>query len=171
MFVVKKPFRLDHLATCLALTALAFACPGTARAQESTPLESPESLVDAWVEMWNTYDLDQVSRLFLDDPGLTYFSSETQGVIQGMEAVLAHHRGFDFVPGGQAKGTRLWVEELTVSEFGQAAVLTGIWFFASADPSDEPPQRGPVTFVCVRRGGHWQFVHMSFSNYPPDETP
>lgn len=168
MFLFERPtsFRLP---ACLAAFMLFLLVPiAPTWGQERGNRSSPEALVDAWVVMWNTYDLDEIHRLFLDDDGLTYFSSEAQGVIRGMDAVLEHHKGFDFVPGGDPKGTRLWVENLTVSEFGQAAVLTGIWYFAAAGPEDEPPQRGPVTFVCVRRDGVWSFVHMNFSTYLPE---
>jgi len=151
------------------LLALLLSLAGQAPAQEPPTATTPERLIEQWEAMWNSYDLDEVSRLFLDDDGLTYFSSEKQGVIQGMSALLDHHRGFDFVSGGQPKGTRLWVEDLTVAAFEDMAVLTGIWLFASADPSGEEPQRGPVTFVCVKREGVWKFVHMNFSTYLPEE--
>lgn len=137
--------------------------------------------------MWNGYDLDQVGELFLADDRLTYFSSEFEGVIRGYDAVLEHHRGFGFVPGGEDRGTRLWVEGLTDDRFGGTAVLTAIWFFqrGEAEVTDgsggmgegeagsgeaaplpaAPPQRGPVTFVCVLDQGRWRFAHMNFGNY------
>ncbi len=119
--------------------------------------------------MWNSYDLNEVEELFLDDPRLTYFSSETEGVIRGMEAVLEHHRGFGFVPGGEAKGTRLWLDDLSVDLLGDVAVVTGLWFFQTDDQSTDEPQKGPVTFVSVLDSGDWRFVHMNFSEYlPPD---
>jgi hypothetical protein len=132
----------------------------------------PAALVQTWVEMWNSYDLDQVEGLFLNDDRLTYFSSEREGVIRGFQGVLEHHRGFGFVPGGLEQGTRLWVEDLWAHVFEEAAVLTGIWFFqrsGEAEPSTDP-QRGPVTFVCVHEDGAWRFVHMNFGEYLPPET-
>jgi hypothetical protein len=129
----------------------------------------PGELVRAWVEMWNSYDLHQVKTLFLNDPGLSYFSSEREGVIRGMEALLEHHRGFGFVPGGSPRTSRLWVEGLAIDLFGETAVLTAIWHFERGGVDvvePEPPQRGPVTFVCVHRQGRWWFVHMNFGNYP-----
>ena len=129
-----------------------------------------EALVGEWVGMWNSYDLDQVSRLFLHDSRLTYFSSEREGVIQGMEALLDHHRGFGFVPGGEEKGTRLWVDGLRVDLLDDAAVLTGIWYFETNPGSTEDPQQGPVTIVCHRTGEGWRFVHMNFSEYLPSDS-
>jgi hypothetical protein len=138
--------------------------------------------------MWNAYDLDQVAEFFLTDGRLTYFSSEFEGVIRGYDSVLEHHRGFGFVPGGEDRGTRLWLGGLTEDAFGDAAVLTAIWYFqrgervavenAGEAVGDQPaggeatsvpgaaPQRGPVTFVCVLDEGRWRFAHMNFGNYP-----
>jgi ketosteroid isomerase-like protein len=138
--------------------------PPSAAAQEG-----PEALVREWVAMWNSYDLDEVGRLFMDDDRLTYFSSEKEGVIRGMEALLKHHRGFGFQSGGDSRTSRLWVDGLTADLFGPTAVMTGIWYFQT-DPTDSTtPQKGPVTFVCVSDGGRWSFVHMNFSSYPPPE--
>ena len=80
---------------------LALGCEATEVTVHQPP--APDAQLERWVEMWNSYDLDEVNELFLDDPGLTYFSSEKEGVIRGMEAVLEHHRGFGFVPGGGSK--------------------------------------------------------------------
>jgi ketosteroid isomerase-like protein len=123
--------------------------------------------------MWNSYDLNQVGALFLTDERVSYFSSEFEGAIWGFQRVLEHHEGFGFVPGGEEKGTRLWVEELTGTEFGATALLTGIWYFEGGGEEGEgpaaAPQRGPVTFVCVREEGGWRFAHMNFGNYPDAE--
>ena len=151
----------------LLLVGLASGCHSQGEPSEGTA--GPEELVREWVEMWNTYDLDQVQRLFLDDQRLTYFSSEKEGIIRGMEAVLEHHRGFGFVPAGESKPTRLWVEGVRTDLLGEAAVITGIWFFQSLPEAGENPQKGPVTFVCVLERGEWRFVHMNFSEYLPPE--
>ncbi len=79
----------------LLLMSLASGCHPQSEPSDGTA--GLEKLVQDWVEMWNTYDLDQVQRLFLDDQRLTYFSSEKEGIIRGMDAVLEHHRGFGFV--------------------------------------------------------------------------
>lgn len=152
----------------LSWAAWGFLLGGCAPAEEGKhPGPGPEALVQAWVELWNSYDLNQVSALFLDDPGLTYFSSEVEGLIRGMEAVLEHHRGFGFVPGGADSGNRLWLEEIQVDEFRGAAVVTAIWYFSSAAEDAGPAQRGPVTFVCVPGEDGWRFVHMNFAEYGP----
>jgi len=78
-----------------------------------TPQFDTDKYIGAWVSMWNTYDLNQVHKLFLNDPGITYFSSEKEGVVQGFDAVIEHHRGFGFVEGGNDTGNKLWVDDLT----------------------------------------------------------
>jgi hypothetical protein len=120
--------------------------------------------------MWNSYDLDQVEELFLDDPRLTYFSSEKEGVIRGMEAVLEHHRGFGFLPGGEPRASRLWLDSVAADVIGDAAIFTGVWYFQSDGESSAEPQKGPVTMVCVRVGTGWRFVHMNFSEYLPTDS-
>jgi hypothetical protein len=130
---------------------------------------APTDLVSEWVEIWNSYDLDRVGDLFLIDDRVSYFSSEFEGVIRGFDAIMEHHRGFGFVSGGEDRGSRLWVEGLTQDVLGEAAVLTGIWFFQRADASG-PPQRGPVTFVAVLNERAWRFAHMNFGTYLESET-
>lgn len=125
-----------------------------------------EKHVAAWVKIWNTYDLDQVDVLFLQDDRLTYFSSEKEGVIVGIDAVREHHKGFGFVPGGKESPNKLWVEDLHTSVFDSTAVVTGIWFFKRADGT---LQRGPVTIVYVNQGSEYKIAHMNFSNYPPKQ--
>lgn len=94
----------------LFLFTSASACsPGT---EEGGDGAGPDALVEEWVAMWSSYDLDQVEELFLDDPRLTYFSSEKEGVIRGKEALLKHHRGFGFLPGGESRASRLWLDSV-----------------------------------------------------------
>lgn len=122
-------------------------------------------LIAAWVTLWNSYDLDQVQELFLTDDRLTYFSSERQGAITGFAAIVHHHQGFGFVPGGKPTANRLWLEGELYQAFGDAAVVTAIWFFRRAATGQV--QKGPVTFVCVRdASGGWRLAHLNFGNYP-----
>jgi hypothetical protein len=112
--------------------------------------------------MWNSYDLSQVNELFLTDSNLTYFSSEREGVIKGIQAVREHHRGFGFVEGGKVQENELWVEDLHTSDLGSFAIVTGIWFFRRASGEI---QRGPVTFVYVQKGDDYLLAHLNFANY------
>lgn len=119
--------------------------------------------LDAWVATWSSYDLDAVDRLFVADATVTYFSSERNGLIQGIDALREHHRGFGFRPGGAATGARLWLEGVEVRWEGDAAVVLAQWLFARAG-SQGPPQKGPVTFVLVPRDGGFRILHAHFAN-------
>jgi ketosteroid isomerase-like protein len=120
-------------------------------------------IVDDWVKFWNTYDLNQVERLFLKDDRVTYFSSEKQGVIKGFEALVKHHEGFGFVKGGKTQPNKLWLEGMDVEDFGDSAIVCAIWFFKR--PNVETPQKGPVTIVYERRPEGWRIAHANFGNY------
>lgn len=122
--------------------------------------------VGKWVKIWNTYDLNQVDELFLQDSRLTYFSSEKEGTIIGIDAVRDHHQGFGFVAGGKDQPNKLWVEDLHSAEFESSAVVTGIWYFQR---SDGTKQRGPVTIVYIRQGDKFKIAHMNFSEYSSKE--
>ena len=75
-----------------------------------------EKTVGAWVEFWNTYELSKVDELFVTDSSLTYLSSEKEGVMQGIDAIRDHHRGFGFVEGGKESANKLWVEDLHTTQ-------------------------------------------------------
>jgi ketosteroid isomerase-like protein len=120
-------------------------------------------IVDDWVKFWNTYDLNQVERLFLKDARVTYFSSEKQGVIKGFEQLLKHHEDFGFVKGGKVQPNKLWLEGVDVEDFSDSAIVCGIWFFKRSNT--ESPQKGPVTLVYVRKGDDWRIAHANFGNY------
>jgi hypothetical protein len=143
-------------------------------------MQSAAELIDAWVAMWNSYDLNEVSRLFARDDRLTYLSSEKEGVVQGFETIVEHHRGFGFVQGGKSTGNKLWLDRLAYSNFGETTVVAGTWYFQRAGSAESAAQRGPVTFVCVAggsggdgdeddgrgSGGGYLLAHLNFGNYP-----
>jgi len=58
-------------------------------------------VIAEWQTFWNTYDLHQMDKLFMNNDALTYFSSEKEGLIRGFDAMVEHHKGFGFVPGGE----------------------------------------------------------------------
>lgn len=123
--------------------------------------------LDEWVDMWNSYDLNSVKKLFLKNDQLTYFSSEKEGVIKGFDAVLSHHRAFGFIPGGKKQPNKLWVEDIHTTKFDKMAIITAIWFFKKPDGKI---QKGPMTAVYAQSGGKYKIVHMNFSNYLPKKT-
>jgi hypothetical protein len=140
---------------------MASGCDG---GQSSQPFDA-QSYVNAWVDLWNTYDLAQVDELSLTDSSVTYFSSEREGLITGIEAVRAHHEGFGFVSGGRAAEQDLWVEDIHSAVFWPAAIVTGVWFFGDRDGAPDEAQRGPFTFVYVQRGDIYRLAHLNFGTY------
>jgi ketosteroid isomerase-like protein len=125
------------------------------------------SVLEAWVLAWNLYDLDLVMSLFARDPAPTYYSSERPGRIDGTDALVAHHRGFGFGPGGKPADARLRLGDLEVREEGPVAYGTAAWFFDRDVASAAAPQRGPATFVLRRADDGWRIVHAHFANDPP----
>lgn len=122
-----------------------------------------QNAISQWVEMWNTYDLSQIEALFLIDDRLTYFSSEREGAMIGVDAVREHHRKFGFVPGGKPSANKLWLEDIHIADFGGNAVATGLWLFQRA--GSERVQRGPVTFVYLKQEDGYRLAHLNFGNY------
>jgi len=130
-------------------------------------LESARSALAAWTLAWNTYDLDLAAALFVPGAAATYYSSEKPGRIEGLDAVVAHHRGFGFVPRGKTSDAKLWLEDLDIREDGQAAYATATWCFDRDVAARAAAQRGPVTFVLRRLEGGWRIAHAHFANDPP----
>jgi ketosteroid isomerase-like protein len=130
------------------------------------PSGQAEPLVESWVALWRSYDLDRVDQLFLRDARVTYFSSEKEGRIRGLDAIREHHRGFGFVPGGRKAERELWVDEVAADDFGDTLVVTAIWYFGDRSKPASENQRGPMTMVYIRAEGGYRIAHLHFGNYP-----
>jgi ketosteroid isomerase-like protein len=126
-------------------------------------MEFDPKLVGEWVTIWNSYDLNQVLRLFLDDDRVTYFSSEKEGAVKGFEALMEHHRGFGFIEGGKTSPNKLWLEDIDIASFENSTVVTAIWFFKRGGSGNV--QKGPVTLVYVPADDGFRIAHANFSNY------
>ena len=148
-------------ALCLTV-ALGFAGTNTKFKDKSKVPFDTDKWIGEWTNMWNSYDLDQVDRLFITDQRLTYLSSEKAGTLHGIEAVREHHRGFGFVRGGKDQSNKLWVENLVTTDLGDTAVVAGIWYFQR---SNGQVQRGPMTLVYLWEKDQYRIVHMHFANY------
>ena len=131
----------------------------------SQPTFNAPKQVELWISMWNSYNLSMVDDLFLKDERLTYFSSEKEGLIQGLPAVREHHRGFGFIDGGKVQDNKLWVEDLQSSVYSSAAVVTGIWLFRRGPDGSKDISRGPVTFIYVLEEEEYRLAHLHFSEY------
>ena len=160
----------------LLLTALFVCTPGCNTQHPDSNDREPEPQlefdvqkhVDAWLELWSTYDLNLVDELFLTDENVSYFSSEKEGLILGIDAVREHHRGFGFVEGGKPAESELWVEDVYSYVHGPTAIVTGIWYFGDRLEDRDKIQHGPMTFVYVQTGGEFRLAHLHFANYEVD---
>jgi hypothetical protein len=127
--------------------------------------------VAAWIALWATYDLDKVDELFLADPPPTYFSSEKEGLIVGLDAIREHHAGFGFVPGGSPPAADLWLEEVHTTVFETAAAVNAMWYFgdrtAAAAGDYSGAQKGPMTALFVFDGDSYKIAHMHFAEHAP----
>ena len=142
-----------------ALFAWLFVCLTITSAPAEAQTEGVRAAVDAWVRMWNTFDAREVDRLFM--PDVTYFSSEREGRLEGIETIKEHYQGFGFVDGGSYPLTKLWLEDVRVQDHGSTATVSGIWFFQRTDGR---LQKGPVTIVYVVSDGEPKIAHMNFAN-------
>jgi ketosteroid isomerase-like protein len=156
---MRKPF------AGLLVLGLVALLPGIVSAQEpASPEASARRTLEAWVAMWNRYDLTQVDELFVADSSVTYFSSEREGLIRGIDSLRRHHAGFGFVPGGKTQPNRLRLEEMHITEEGEVVIATAVWYFVRGGEGGVT-QRGPVSFVLVPRAGRHRIVHAQFGNY------
>ena len=127
--------------------------------------DSPRQVFEAWLALWRRYDLDRVPEIFLEDETLTYFPSDAEGVRQGLEAVVQHHRDVGFVRGGFQPEQELWVEDPLIADFGDSAVITGVWYFGNR-VAREGAGHGPLTMVVVRTRNGYRISHLNLANYP-----
>lgn len=122
------------------------------------------TLVDRWVKVWNSYDINDLENLFICSDDLSYFSSERQGIIRGFKNVKEHHRTFGFSEGGKTQSNRLWLEKTRFFNFGGNTIVTSVWFF---EKPNLKIQKGPVTFVVIPHDKGLRIAHVHFANYYP----
>ena len=126
----------------------------------------PPAVIGEWEKFWNTYDLDQMDKLFVNSDQLTYFSSEKEGLTRGFEAMIKHHEGFGFVPGGVKKDAKLWLEDIETDYAGDMAIVTAIWFFDVFRGGKQVQMKGPVSFICQKQEDNtYKMLHVHFANY------
>ena len=87
-------------------------------------------------------------------------------LIEGFPAVRAYHEGLGFTPGGFDPENELWLEQVTVADFEQSAVVGAIWYFGSR-LNRTVAARGPLTMVMARTGSGYRISHVNFGNYAP----
>ena len=126
-----------------------------------------EDLLEGWLAMWRRYDLDRVADLFVNDDALTYFPSDREGLIEGFTAVREYHEGLGFVAGGFQPEEELWLEQVTVADFGESAVVGAVWYFGTR-VNRRAAGRGPLTMVLARTESGFRISHINFGNYAPE---
>jgi len=94
----------------------------TSACVEPPPFNAAREL-DRWVSLWDAYDLEMLPDIFLWDPTVTYFSSETEGLLRGTEALRDHYRSMGFATGGRTPEQSLWVEEVHAVATGSTAIV------------------------------------------------
>lgn len=134
------------------------------RVQQSGP-QSAQQALDAWLGLWRRYDLDQLGDVFLRDRVLTYFASDSEGLIEGWDAVRQYHIERGFVSGGFAITDELWLEDALISDFEDTAVVSAVWHFGNPVQPAEAG-RGPFTMVLVRTPAGYRVSHVNMANYP-----
>ncbi len=128
--------------------------------------EETEAIIDTWLTLWKTYDLNLLDDIFITSEELTYFSSEKKGLIQGFSKMKPHHEAFGFTDGGKTPEKSLWLENITTNIYGETAMVGAIWYFGDKAISKDSVQQGPVTFVLKRNPNNQvRIVHTHFANY------
>jgi len=123
-------------------------------------------VVDKWLELWATYDLNLLDQIFYRSENLSYFSSEKEGLMLGYDGIIQHHTGFGFVAGGNEPDNSLWLEDIEIQLYGASAVVGAIWFFGDKLADKDSVQQGPVTFVLIENEmGDARIIHTHFANY------
>jgi imidazolonepropionase-like amidohydrolase/ketosteroid isomerase-like protein len=128
---------------------------------------TPDALLEAWLGMWRRYDLDAVDELFVDDAAVSYFASDRQGLMEGVEAIRDYHAGLGFVADGFQPESELWLEQVTIADFGESAVIGAVWYFGSR-LDRRAADRGPLTMVLTRTLSGLRISHVNFGNYAPE---
>lgn len=153
----------------IALIAVCFVlCFGCGVKKQNNPVTQAEvdELVDRWLTLWSTYDLNLLDSIFWNDPQMTYFSSEKRGLVKGFDQMKPHHEGFGFVAGGKKPTKTLWLEDINTSLQPDFAVVDAIWYFGDKSMPKDSVQNGPVTFMMQRNGkGMLRISHTHFANY------
>ncbi len=156
---------MKYVALIVFCSVLIFSC--TVKQQDKPITENEvNGLVDRWLALWSSYDLNMLDSIFWNDPQMTYFSSESRGLIKGYDQMKPHHEGFGFVAGGKQPAKTLWLEDIDITLQPDFAVVGAIWYFGDKSMPKDSVQNGPVTFVMMRDSkGMLKIMHTHFANY------
>ncbi|WP_074410385.1 MULTISPECIES: hypothetical protein [Aquimarina] len=125
-----------------------------------------EHVINKWLNLWETYDLNLLDDIFLQTEDLTYFSSEKEGLMIGYKHLKPHHLGFGFVEGGKQPEKSLWLEDMTTKIYGETAMVAAVWYFGDRNAVKDSISKGPVTFILSNdKQGNAKIIHTHFANY------
>lgn len=148
----------------ILITIVLLACSTSSKKNLTEP--EVQLVMNNWLELWASYDLDKIEDVFWNSPALTYFSSEKRGLIKGFDQLKPHHEAFGFVAGGKPASNSLWLREMNITIHRQTAVVDAIWYFGDKLLPEDSVQQGPCTFVIIRdTNKQAQIAHVHFGNY------
>ncbi len=133
-------------------------------AAPATGPADPQAALDGWLRAWRRYDLDALGEVLHQDPSLTFFPNDREGVVVGYGAVRAYHEELGFAPGGFQPDSELWLEDVRVDSFDDASVVTATWHFGNRLLRAEAA-RGPFTMLVSRTRSGYRITHLSMGNY------
>lgn len=134
---------------------------GSTQVVTTGPATAQQAL-EVWLALWRRYDLDEVRDVFLEDPAVTYYASDSRGMLEGIDAVVAYHEEQGFVAGGFNPDNELWLEDALIADYDESAVVTAQWRFGNRVARDEAAG-GPLTMVIVRTGSGFRIAHLSMA--------
>lgn len=133
--------------------------------EPTTGPRSPREALEMWLALWHRYDLEALDEVFIEDPALTYFPSDSVGRLEGFDAVADWHRGQGFVSGGFRPDQQLWLESTVIADFDDSAVVSAVWHYGNR-VTMENVVRGPLTLVLIRTRRGYRISHVNMGRYP-----
>ena len=161
-----QPAPMKYIVLLLCVITLTWSC--SQPKPESNDLSQAEvnELMNQWLDLWATYDVNKLENIFWNDPQHTYFSSEKRGLIKGFDQMKPHHEGFGFFAGGKQPSKSLWLDETNITIHPGFAAVEAIWYFGDRSLPQDSVQNGPVTFVVIKdKEGKAKIAHTHFGNY------
>ncbi len=150
----------------IALFLLLSSCSTSPYAKNKISKGESKEVIDKWLQLWKTYDLNMLDDIFLNSNALTYFSSEREGLIEGFEELVPHHIGFGFERGGKKAEKSLWLEKIEIRTYQGSTMVGAVWYFGNKTLPKDSISKGPVTFVLTKdKNGLAKIAHTHFANY------
>jgi ketosteroid isomerase-like protein len=138
----------------VAATAWGGALPASQGGEPHEDRRAVERVVESWVSLFNAGEFENLAGLYTDGAWLIS-SSRGSSRFEDRSAIAEH-----FAP-GLPEGIHLWVGDVEVDLYGDAATAIGPW--GLTDP-DGRLGEGYIVLVLLREGGAWR-IHREMYNY------